>query len=57
MVSAHSSKIYLSMSMYVGYVFVGSSFCPWELWEYWVAHIVVRPMVLQTPSAPWVLFL
>jgi hypothetical protein len=24
-----------------------------ELWEYWLVHIVVPPMGLQTPSAPW----
>jgi hypothetical protein len=27
-----------------------------ELWGYWLVHIVVPPMGLQTPSAPWVLF-
>jgi hypothetical protein len=32
-------------------------FSPWELWEYWLVHIVVPDMGLQTPSAPWVLFL
>jgi hypothetical protein len=30
-------------------------FSPWELWGYWLAHIVVPPMGLQTPSAPSVL--
>jgi hypothetical protein len=30
---------------------------PWELWGYWLVHIVVPPMGLQTPSAPWVLSL
>jgi hypothetical protein len=30
---------------------------PWELWVYWLVHIVVQPMRLQTPSAPWVLSL
>jgi hypothetical protein len=28
-----------------------------ELWGYWLVHIVVPPMGLQTPSAPWVLCL
>jgi hypothetical protein len=32
-------------------------FCPRELWGYWLVHIVVPPMGLQTPSAPWVLSL
>ena len=31
-------------------------YIPWELWKYWVAHIV-PPVVLQTPLAPWVLSL
>ena len=30
---------------------------PWELWGYWLVHIVVSPMGLQTPSAPWLLSL
>ena len=30
---------------------------PWEVWGYWLFHIVVPPMGLQTPSAPWVLSL
>ena len=30
-------------------------FNPWELWR--LVHIVVPPMGLLTPSAPWVLFL
>ena len=30
---------------------------PWELWAYWLVHIVDHPMGLQTPSAPWVLSL
>ena len=30
---------------------------PWELLGYWLVHIVVPPMGLQTPSAPWVLSL
>ena len=29
----------------------------WELLEYWLVHIVVPPMGLQTSSAPWVLCL
>jgi hypothetical protein len=29
-------------------------FSPWELWGYWLVHIVVPPM---GPSAPWVLSL
>jgi hypothetical protein len=32
-------------------------FSPWELWGYWLLHIVVPPMGLQTPSAPWILSL
>ena len=32
-------------------------FSLWELWRYWLVHIVVPPMGLQTPSAPWVLSL
>jgi hypothetical protein len=28
-----------------------------ELWGYWLVHIVVPPMVLQTPSASWVVSL
>ena len=28
-----------------------------ELWGYWLVHIVVSPIGLQTPSAPWVLSL
>jgi hypothetical protein len=30
---------------------------PRELWGYWLFHIVVPPIGLQTPSAPWVLSL
>jgi hypothetical protein len=30
---------------------------PGSCWGYWLAHIVVPPMGLQTPSAPWVLSL
>jgi hypothetical protein len=32
-------------------------FSPRELWGYWLVHIVVPPMGLQTPSVPWVLSL
>jgi hypothetical protein len=32
-------------------------FSPKELWEYWLVHIVVPPMGLQTLSTPWVLSL
>ena len=30
--------------------------CSWryELWRYWLVHILVPPIGLQTPSAPWV---
>jgi hypothetical protein len=28
-----------------------------ELWRYWLVHIVVPRMGLQTPSAPWILSL
>jgi hypothetical protein len=38
-------------------VLFGWWFSPWELWGYWLVYIVVSPMGLQTPSAPWVLFL
>ena len=31
-------------------------FIPRELWGYWLVHIGVTPMVLQPPSATWVLF-
>jgi hypothetical protein len=37
--------------------YVGWWFSPRELWGYWLIHIVVPPMELQTPSAPWVLCL
>jgi hypothetical protein len=30
---------------------------PWELWGYWLVHIEVPPMRLQTPSTPWILSL
>ena len=38
-------------------VLFGWCFSPWELWVYWLVHIVVPPMGLQTPSALWVLSL
>jgi hypothetical protein len=38
-------------------VLFGWWFSPWKLWGYWLGHIVVPPMGLQTPSAPWVLSL
>jgi hypothetical protein len=38
-------------------VLFGWWFSPWELWGYWLVRIVVSPMGLQTPSAPWVLSL
>jgi hypothetical protein len=38
-------------------VLFGCWFSPWELWGYWLGHIVVLLMGLQTPSAPWVLSL
>jgi hypothetical protein len=37
------------------YVLFGWWFSPWGLWGYWLVHIVVPPMGLQNPSAPWVL--
>ena len=37
-------------------VLFGWWFSPWELWEYWLVHIVL-PMGLQAPSAPSVLSL
>ena len=38
-------------------VFFGWWFSPRELWKYWLVHIVVPPMELQTPAAPWILSL
>jgi hypothetical protein len=38
-------------------VFFDWWFSPRELWEYWLGHIVVPPMGLQTHSAPWALSL
>jgi hypothetical protein len=42
------------------YRYSGRYFFDWwfsskELWGYWLVHIDVPPMGLQTPSAPWVL--
>ena len=33
-------------------VLFGQWFSPWEIWGYWLVHILVHPMGLQTPSAP-----
>jgi hypothetical protein len=38
-------------------VLFGWWFSPRELWDYWLVHVVVPPMGLQTSSAPWVLSL
>jgi hypothetical protein len=38
-------------------VFFGLWFSPRKLWGYWLVHIDIPPMGLQTPSAPWVLSL
>jgi hypothetical protein len=38
-------------------VLFGCWLSPWAFWGYWLVHIVVPPMVLQFPSAPWVLSL
>jgi hypothetical protein len=38
-------------------VFFDWCFSPKELWGYWLVHIAVPPMGLQTSSAPWVLSL
>ena len=38
-------------------VLFGWWFNPWELWEYWLVHIVVPPVELQTPSFSWILSL
>jgi hypothetical protein len=38
-------------------VFLDWWFSPRELWGYWLVHIVVPPMGLQTASAPWVVSL
>jgi hypothetical protein len=38
-------------------VLFGWWFSPWKLWGYWLIHIVVPPMGLQTPSAPSVISL
>jgi hypothetical protein len=38
-------------------VLFGWWFSPWKLWGGCLVHIVVSPMRLQTPLAPWVLSL
>jgi hypothetical protein len=38
-------------------VLFGCWFSPWELWGYWIVHIVVPPMGLQTASTPQVISL
>jgi hypothetical protein len=38
-------------------ILFGWWFSPWEPWGYWLVHIVVPPMELQTRSALWVLSL
>jgi hypothetical protein len=38
-------------------VFFDRWFSPRELWGYWLVHIVVPPIGLQTLSVPWVLSL
>jgi hypothetical protein len=38
-------------------VFFDWWFGPRDVWGYWLVHIVVPPKGLQSPSAPWVLFL
>jgi hypothetical protein len=38
-------------------VLFGWWFSSWELWGYWLVHIVVPIMGLKTPSTPWVLSL
>jgi hypothetical protein len=35
-------------------VLFGWYFSSWTLWGFWLVHIVVHPVGLQTPSAPWV---
>jgi hypothetical protein len=38
-------------------VLFGWWFSPWELWGYWLVHIVVPLMGPPPPSTPWVFFL
>jgi hypothetical protein len=52
-----SSATYAARAMSPTSLFFGWWFSPWELWGYWLVHIVVPPMGLQTTSAPWVLSL
>jgi hypothetical protein len=47
----------LTMHLEIGVpscVFFGWWFSPWELWGYWLVHIIVPPMGLQNLSPPWV---
>ena len=38
-------------------VLSGWWFSLWELWGHWMVHVLVPPIGLQTPSAPWLLSL
>jgi hypothetical protein len=38
-------------------ILFGGWFSPWELWGYWLGHIVIPLIGLQTPSAPYILSL
>jgi hypothetical protein len=49
--------LHMRLEPWVPSVFFGCWFSPRELWGYWLVHIVVPPMGLQTSSAPWVLSL
>ena len=40
-----------------GCVLFGWRFSAWELWGYFLVHIHLLPMGLQTPSPPWVISL
>ena len=51
------SATYAVRAMSSTCVFFGWSFSPRNLWGYGLFHIVVPPMELQSPSAPWVLSL
>jgi hypothetical protein len=57
MLSSHWCPTRPSSATYAPCVVFGWWFSPWELWRYWLVHIVVPPRGLQTPSAPWVLSL
>ena len=50
-----SSVTYAARDRVPPCVFFGWWFSPKELWGYWLVHIDVPPVGLQTPSAPWVL--